>query len=340
MFWSTCLFEQVCIFKGKLMFKKTLAAIAVGMVAFGAQAAEFTAADGTAFQVNLDAQAEYLQTKAALGSSTTFNGAGQIQLKATKKVNDDLSVFGQIELDFDSVVDNAAALSDDTKIGLTSKTFGQIMFGQYDSYMEDNIAEALAYWNPANADIKVSEASIGGRGRQMEYRGKFGDFTAVAALSTSNAGANTGEQFFGNSFVLGYQSGPLRAYIGTNSVPKYVSDTFALATVKTNTGASVYYTFGTTTVSALVLKSTSTSDLDTNYAGVGVYHVMGDFDFGLALQSKTAFAANGTSTGTSEYTLHGGYTVTKGAKFYVGLLSLGKTDGVGDLLAAGYTVSF
>jgi predicted porin len=317
------------------MFKKTLAAVAVGMVAFGAQAAEFTAADGTAFQVNLDAQAEVLNTKATLGSSTTFNGAGQIQLKATRKVNDDLSAFGQVEVDFDSVVDNAAALSDDTKIGLSSKTFGSITFGQYDSYMEDNIAEALGYFNPAVADVKVSEASIGGRGRQMQYMTKFGDFTGVLAVSSSNALSATGEISWGNSFVLGYQSGPLKAFVGTSTRPSHVSNTFALDTTKSNTGASIYYTFGSTTVSALSVTTTTTANVDTFRNGLAVYHVMGDFDMAAAFQSKIV-----SGTATQEYTLHGGYTVTKGTKFYVGVLGLGATNGVGDLIALGFTTSF
>jgi len=335
MFWSTCLFEQVCIFKGKLMFKKTLAAVAVGMLALGAQAAEFTSGD-VAFQVNLDAQAEVLQTKASSSDSMTFNGAGQFQLKATKKVNDDLSVFGQLELDFDSVVDNATALSDDMKIGLSSKSLGSIQFGQYDSYMEDNIAEALGYFNPANADIKVSEPSIGGRGRQIQFMRKVGDFTGVVAISSSNALSATGDISWGNSVVLGYQSGPLRAYIGTNMRPSHVSDTFALDTTKSNVGASVYYTFGSaTTVSALTMTTTSTSNVDTKRNGLAVYHVMGDFDMAAAFQQKSV----GT-TSTSEYTLHGGYTVTKGTKFYVGVLNLGATNGVGDLIAVGYTTSF
>jgi hypothetical protein len=321
------------------MFKKTLAAVAVGMVAFGAQAAEFTAGD-VAFQVNLDAQAEYLQTKAAVGAGTTLNGAGQIQLKATKLVNNDLNAFGAIEVAFDPVIADAPVIADDMKIGLSSKSFGSITFGQYDSYMEDNIAEALGYTNPGVADIKVSEPSIGGRGRQIQYMGKFGDFTGVAAISSSNATSpNTGEQSLGNSFVLGYESGPLRAYVGTNAVPKYVSNTYAIATVKTNVGASIYYTFGNTTISGLTARQTSTADLDTTYNGLAVKHVMGDFDVAVALQSRTVNTASASTT-ASQYTLHGGYTVTKGTKFYVGLLGLGATDNVGDLMAAGFSVSF
>ena len=186
-FWSTCLFEQVCIFKGKLMFKKTLAAVAVGMVAFGAQAAEFTAADGTVFQVNFEILDENVDTVSTAGATTsTFKGDGQIQLKATKKVSDDLSVFGQVELDFDPVVDNSAASADDMKIGLSSKQYGTLTIGQFDTYMEDNIDEAIGYWGHAKADAGVPEAGVGNDGRQIEYKHKFGDFVGALSFFQSN----------------------------------------------------------------------------------------------------------------------------------------------------------
>lgn len=323
------------------MFKKTLAAVAVGMLAFSAQAAEFTAGD-VVFQVNLDAGAEVITTKAAVGSSTAFNGAGQIQLKATKKVNDDLSVFGTLEVDFDPVSDNSPVLSDDVKIGLASKSFGTLTVGQFDTYMEDQIAEALGYWNPgagAISDLKVSEPTVGNDGRQIQYITKMGDFTAALSINSSNALAADGEQFLGSAAVLGYQSGPFRAYVGTSTVPKYKSDTFKVNTAKTATGASAYYTFGTTTLSVMGVKQTSTTDLDTNYAGVGVYHVMGEYDLGVALQTKTVNTSSTASTTTSEWSITGGYTVTKGTKFYVGALGL-DAGGVGDLIVLGLTTSF
>lgn len=322
------------------MFKKTLAAVAVGMVVFGASAAEFTAADGTVFQVNLDATAEFITTKAAVGSSTTFNGSGQIALKANRKVTDDLNVFATIEVDFDPIVDNSPALSDDVKIGLASKSFGTLTVGQFDTYMEDQIAEALGYWNIANGDLKVSEPTVGNDGRQIQYIVKMGDFTGAISVNSSNALSATGEQFLGQAAVLGYQSGPFRAYVGTSTVPKYKSDTFALNTVKTATGASAYYTFGTTTLSAMSVQQTSTAGFDTNYAGVGVYHVMGEYDLGVALQTKTVNTSATASTATSEWSILGSYTVTKGTKFYAGALGLGATDGVGDLMVVGLTTSF
>ena len=324
------------------MFKKTLAAIAVGMVAFGSQAAEFTAADGTVFQVNFDAQGEFVQTKAAVGSSTTLKGDGQFQMKANRKVDDDLSVFGQLEVDFDPVVDNAAAKADDMKIGLSSKTWGTVQLGQYDSFMEDNIAEALSYWNDAAADVKVTELQVFNRGRQLQYQHKVGDFTGVIGFASSNLTSNTGEQSTGTNFVLGYQANGLKVFVGQSFIPKYASDTFAANTgnPKTATGAALYYTFGTTTLSGLMLKQTSLSDWDTVVSGLGLYHVMGAFDFGLALQSKTVNTSATASTNTSEWTLHGAYTVSKGVKLYANMLSLGKADGADDLATMGLKVSF
>ena len=324
------------------MFKKTLAAVAVGMVTFGAQAAEFTAGD-VAFQVNLEATAEVTTLKAAVGSSTSFVGAGQIQLKATKKVNDDLSVFGQLEVDFDPVPDNGAVSTDDAKIGFTSKSFGTLTVGQFDTYMEDQISEALNFGLTGAGtvkDFKVEEPTVGNKGRQIQYIAKMGDFTGVISLNSSNAGSNAGEQFVGQQYALGYQSGPFRAYIGSSTLPKYKSDTFALNTVKIATGASAYYTFGTTTVSVMGVKETSTANLDTDYAGVGVFHVMGEYDLGVALQSKAVNSTSTTSTATSQWTIQGGYTVTKGTRFYVGAQGLGATDGVGDLVVVGYSTLF
>lgn len=316
------------------MFKKTLAAIAVGMVVVGAQAAEFKAGDVT-FQVNLDAQAEAVSTKATVGSSTTFVGKGQIQLKATKNVNNDLSVFGQVEVDFDPVIDNDTVKSDDVKIGLASKSFGTLTLGQFDTYMEDNIAEALGYYGSADAGaVFVNEATVGNDARQLQYVVKSGDFVGAFSVNSSNAVSNAGEQFLGSAIVLGYSAQGLRAYIGYSDLPKHKTD-FGLNTVDTAIGASLYYTFGTTTVSALSINETSTANLITNYAGLGIHHVMGDFDIGGSFQTKSAPTAT-----TSQYHLHGGYTVTKGTKFYVAIGSLGAADGVGDGIAVGLTTSF
>lgn len=322
------------------MFKKTLAAVAVGMVVFGAQAAEFTAADGTVFQVNFAAQAEMKETKQTAGAVSTITGDGQFQMKATRKVNDDLNVFGQLEVDFDPVVDNAAPAADDAMIGLSSKSFGTIQVGQFDSYMEDNIAEALSYWNDAAADVKVSELGVTNDGRSIQYVGKFGDFTGAVGFQSSNGGSATGETSTGTSFVLGYQANGIKVTVGQSFSPKFKSDTFGTSNLKSATGAAASYTFGTTTVSALTLKNTNLSDLDTTVTGLGVHHIMGDFDFGLAMQTKTAYTSATASTVTTEWALQGAYTVTKGTKFYANMLSLGKTGGADDLMTVGLKTSF
>ena len=323
------------------MFKKSLAAAAaaVGMVVFGAQAAEFTAADGTVFQVNFAAQAEMKETKQTTGAVSTITGDGQFQMKASKKVNDDLSVFGQLEVDFDPVVDNATPAGDDAIIGLSSKAFGTFQAGQFDSYMEDNIAEALSYWNDAAADVKVTELGVTNDGRSIQYVGKFGDFTGVVGFQSSNGGSATGETSTGTSFVLGYQANGIKVTVGQSFSPKYKSDTFAATNLKSATGGAISYTFGTTTVSALTLKQTSSTDYDTTVSGLGVHHIMGDFDFGLAMQKKTVNASSGT-TDTNEWALQGAYTVTKGTKFYANMLGLGATGGAGDLMTVGLKTSF
>ena len=343
MYWSSCSFEQVCIFKGKLMFKKTLAAVAVGMVVFGAQAAEFTAADGTVFQVNFEALAETVDTVSTAGATTTtFKGDGQIQLKATKKVNDDLNVFGQVEVDFDPVVDNAAAASDDMKIGVASKLYGTVTLGQFDTYMEDNIAEALGYWVHAKADAGVVEPTVNNDGRQIEYKHKFGDFVGALTFNQSNEGSATGAQSNGNAWVLGYAANGLKLFVGQSNIPKFKSDTFAANSVKGSTGASIYYTFGDTTVSAMAIRNETswTTTKYTDYSGLGVSHVMGPWDFGLAYQAVNTDSNLDTGTNASQWALGVGYTIVKGTTAYFDMNSLGAAKGAANTVVVGFKTAF
>jgi len=326
------------------MFKKTLAAVAVGMLAFGAQAAEFTAADGTVFQVNFEVLAENVDTVSTAGATTsTFKGDGQIQLKATKKVSDDLSVFGQIETDFDPVVDNAAAAADDMKIGIASKLYGTLTIGQFDSYMEDNIAEAIGYWGHAKADAGVVEATVGNDGRQIEYKHKFGDFVGALSFFQSNQISNTGAQSQGSAYVLGYVANGLRVFVGQSYAPRWLSDKWTENTIKASTGASIYYTFGSTTVSANAIRNETTwttTTKYTDYSGLGVSHVMGPWDFGLAYQMVNTDSNLATGTNATQYALGVGYTIVKGTTAYFNMNSLGADKGAANTTAIGIKAAF
>ena len=326
------------------MFKKTLAAVAVGMVTFGAQAAEFTAADGTVFQVNFEILAENVDTVSTAGATTsTFKGDGQIQLKATKTVSDDLSVFGQVELDFDPVVDNSAASTDDMKIGLSSKQYGTLTIGQFDTYMEDNIDEAIGYWGHAKADAGVPEAGVGNDGRQIEYKHKFGDFVGALSFFQSNQISNAGAQSQGSAYVLGYVANGFRVYVGQSNAPRWSSDKFTENKLKNSTGASIYYTFGSTTVSANAMRNETTWTTTTKYTdqyGVGVSHVMGPWDFGFAYQAVNTDSNLATGTNVGQWGLGVGYTIVKGTTMYLNMNKLGADKGAADVMAIGIKAAF
>jgi len=321
-----------------------LAAVAVGMLAFGAQAAEFTAADGTVFQVNFEILAENVDTVSAAGDNTsTFKGDGQIQLRATKKVSDDLSVSGQVELDFDPVVDNSAASTDDMKIGLTSKQYGTLTIGQFDSYMEDNIDEAIGYWGHAKADAGVPEAGVGNDGRQIEYKHKFGDFVGALSFFQSNQISNDGAQSQGSAYVLGYVANGFRVYVGQSNAPRWSSDKWAENKLKNSTGASIYYTFGSTTVSAKAMRNETTWTTTTKYTdqmGVGVSHVEGPWDFGFAYQTVSTDSNLDTGTSVGQWGLGAGYTIVKGTTMYFNMNKLGAAKGAADVMAIGIKAAF
>jgi predicted porin len=323
------------------MFKKTLAAVAVGMVAFGAQAAEFTAADGTVFQANFDLLAEIANTKQTIGSNNILLGNGQIQLRATKTLSPDFSVFGQIEVDFDPAVNNAPALADDSRIGLASKTFGTFTVGQHDSFMEDNMAEALGVIAHPESGAFVTEPGVGNDGRRVQYISpKFQGLFGVVGMNISTKDTAGSEHNLGNDFVLGYDLNGLKVFVGQSTLPRWTDVAGTLNTIKSVTGAAASYKFGDTTVAVSGFKSTKTDDLDTNYVGIGVGHVMGPFDFNFAYQSVVTNTSTTVSTTANQWHAGMGYTVTKGTVIYFQTNSLGATANAGDIMVAGIKTTF
>ena len=345
MYWSSCSFEQVCIFKGKLMFKKTLAAVAVGMVVFGAQAAEFKIGDDVVFQANFDLLAEVLNKKETVGTSQNLLGNGQIQLRSTKTLTPDFSVFGQIEVDFDPAVNNATPSADDSRIGLASKQFGTFTVGQFDSFIEDNIGEAITLSPHAETAVFVDEPTKDfNDGRAVQYvTPKVNGFFGVIGLNYSTQTSNT-EQSLGTSFVLGYDLDGLKVSFGQSNLPKFTDVAGTAHTMKSGIGAAVSYKFGDTTVAANTWKTTKLStttlpELDINYAGIGVAHVMGPLDFSFTFQNVVTMAAT-SSTTANQWAAGVGYTVTKGTVIYLHTNSLGAANNLGDFMVAGIKTTF
>jgi len=317
-----------------------LAAVAVGMLTFGAQAAEFKIGDDLTFQANFDLLAEIANKKEATMATNNLIGVGQIQLRATKTLTPDLSVTGQIEVDFDPSVNNAPALADDSRIGLSSKSMGTFTVGQFDSFFEDNIAESLGFWGHAESGAYVAEPASGNDGRHMHYvTPKFNGFFGVLGMNVSTQTSTT-DTSVGTTYVLGYDLNGLKVFFGQSTLPKYTDVAGTLHTVKMATGLSASYKFGDTTVAATGYKTTTLTELDTNYYGFAVSQVMGPFDFGFSYQNVMTNTSATASTNANQWAAGVGYTVTKGTQIYFDLNSLGAANNVGDFMVAGIKTSF
>ena len=334
------------------MIKKSGIALAVAALAANAYAAEFAVGTDTKFEVNVDVSAYYQTIKDTKGetSQPSLIGAGmnQIEIKATRTINDDISVFGEIELDYDPIIDNDKPQTDDTRFGIASKKFGRFTAGQFDSYFEDNVIEALGVSHGDKAF--VTEAGSSNDGRHLQYLNKIGDLTfAVDLTANNNSAANDGNH--GAAIAATYQLGAFSVGLGYSDVGKYISDIANASTtakeynkVKNVTGLTAAYKFGNTKVIGLVVSETASEspelavldrNVKTNYSGVAVTHVMGEFDIGVAFQNRE------TRTKTySEWSVGLGYTPFKNMTFWLDMNGLGDTNGKGDVVELGAVYKF
>jgi hypothetical protein len=128
------------------MFKKSLILLAISTLAMGTRAAEFNVGKDTKFEINVDVGAFYTAIDGGdSADEKDFKGASinQVEIKAAHQVTADISVFGEIEVDYDPITDNGKIETDDMRIGVASKSLGRLSAGQFDNFFEDNVLEAL-----------------------------------------------------------------------------------------------------------------------------------------------------------------------------------------------------
>ncbi|RFO97109.1 hypothetical protein DIC66_08150 [Rhodoferax lacus] len=322
------------------MFKKSSIALALVALAAPSFAAEFAVGTDTKFEVNVDVAAYYQTIKDAKGEtsqpSLIGKGLNQIEIKATRIINDDISIFGEIEVDYDPIVDNNPVQTDDTRFGIASKKFGRFTVGQFDTYFEDNVIEALGVAHGDKAF--VTEPASSNDGRHLQYLNTIGDLTfAVDLTANNNAAANDGNH--GAAISGMYKLGDLSIGLGYSEVAKYISDSpYTANTAKNVTGLTAAYKFGNTKVIGLAVSETATDvlkNVKTNYTGVAVTHVMGEFDIGAAFQNRE------TSTKTyGEWSVGLGYTPFKNMTFFLDLCGLNDTNNKGDVMEIGAKYTF
>jgi hypothetical protein len=352
------------------MMKKTAIALGIAALTCGAQAAEVFKNADTAIEVNVDLQFynfNVVDTANAMARNYLLGIGTQLQLKASKMIDADLTVFGQFETDPDPVGDNATFETDDMKFGLKSKSMGTIQVGQFDSYMEDELAEiagAFIITGGTSTYGMTSEFTASNDGRHIMYSHKIGDFAfgfdftqstdkASAATDGSNGFAYTGSYTLGNLKVVAGASTVARWSSDTNSSTAS-SSSLAMNKPKAREakgfGASYLLESGLGKTRFAVLTATNLSysstaaydNLTTTYNNFSVNHTFGPWQVGYiggvreAPAVSTAYAA----ATYNENAVQVVYDLGKGAKLYAATAQLGSASSLGNSSEVGFLMSF
>jgi hypothetical protein len=320
------------------MFQKSAIAFAAFIVAATAQATDFNLGKDTKFEVNVDVGAYHLSKKNSAGATEkSFLGKGlnQVEIKGTHVIGDGLKVFGEIEIDYDPIGDNGDILTDDNKFGIDSKAFGKITIGQFDSYFEDNVAEALLTAHGSNGE--VSEAANGDDGRHLQYLKSVGDLTFAYDLTFGTSSSDATKSGTGSALTLVYKMGDLKLALGTDKIVKY-KNTGATATADSTTGITATYKLTKEmALTALSIKAKNLNNTNTKYSGFKVAYDMGAVDLTLASQ-RVKTSTSSISTTETAYGI--GYEVYKDMTIYLDMTKMGATNGKGDVTEIGVKYSF
>ena len=329
------------------MFKKTVMAAAIAaVVSAPAMAAEWKMNDGdTKFAVNVELGAYYLDLDNGAGNRQNLSGDGvnQLEFKGSHKINDTVTVFGEVEVDFDPVEDNGSVQTDDTKIGFKHKNFGQLMIGQFDSYYEDNVAELLDI--SAGENTAVSELGTDVDEDHIQYKNSMGDLTFALDLTyqgndddDDNDSANTTDSDWGSSVTLVYKLGDLKLLAGMENVNSYDKDG-ALNTgadIDQSWGVGASYKMGNADLYLLMANTEAVNGAETDYQGVGIEYGIGATTLQAAIQNVDA---DGSAKRT-EWNIGASYEMFKDMNVYAAMVEMDKSDGEGDAMEVGFTYEF
>ena len=344
------------------MMKKTAIALGIAALACGAQAAEVFKNADTAIEINLDLQFYNLNIvdTANAQARNYLGGYGtQLQFKASKIINEDLTVFGQIEFDPDPVTDNATVLTDDMKFGLTSKTWGTVQMGQFDTYMEDELMEIANYFQVVGGQVYniVTEPTAGNDGRHLLWKHKIGglgigvDFTSSANnLGTSSTTAST-DGSNGFATTVSYTLGDLKVVYGNSTIARWKTDSTSTNSFKSAQGVGASYALtteaGLTKFAFLSATNTSYSatvaydGLDTKYNMFSIVHNYGPWQFGVISSVRDAAMTSSVAATTyNETGVQVVYDLGKGARLYAANSNYGVSTGLGNYTEVGFLMSF
>jgi len=333
------------------MMKKTAIALGIAAMTFGVQAADLINTTDNKFELNVDVGA-YFQSRTAattgvVTSQLMGKGINQIQLRNTRTLANGWKIIGQAELDYDPVADNAPALTDDMRVGVDIPVWGRIVAGQYDTFFEDNVAEALGFWGIGDTAY-VAEPASTSDGKHLQYYNKYENLEAVLDATFGWTDSTMTAQSIGLVGTVGYKVGDLQLYVGGGYMPTQYSDAgvATLPNFKTVNNSTVYYTntsgvaavytLGSTKLAALMHSVTAYSGAIYAYNGVSVEQTIEAWKVGATAQQVN----EGGSNQFSQYTLGVNYTVAPKAIVFMEASTLGATNAYGNSFEFGMKYTF
>ena len=344
------------------MMKKTAIALGIAAMTFGAQAAEWMVTPDHKFEVNADVGVCFQNlTGSTTGVITsTIHGCGnnQIQMRSVKTLESGVKLIGQIEVDFDPLVDNDFVKADDMRVGFDVPVWGKLVAGQFDSFYEDNLSEALGFWGMGDVAAYTDEplsivAGAKSRGavksKALEYYNKYENFELAVTLNAGYQDTNMYNPMWGVGTSVGYKLGDLQMYFGSVVLPAYYSDTVYVeqsATVAATmyranpyTNASSFtanYTMGNTKVAGLYSQTQTLAGAIYNYGGFSVEQKIDAWKVGFTMQNVNY----GGAAQYSQYSAGANYTFVKNARVFLETKSLGVANGYGNALEIGMKYTF
>ena len=287
--------------------KKSLiaSAVAAAVLAGPASAMKLEGPD-YGIEVNVDVGMYYLDSK---GSESEFKGDGvnQIEIKGKRKVNDTITVFGEIELEYDPAASESDVVTDDAKVGIKHATLGTFTFGQFDSYYEDKVAEALAAEHGDTG--KVEESAVIDDDNRMQWKNKFGDTTVAIDLSYDKASGD--EVDIERSIALKQKMGDISFTIGAGKEKNE----------RDNMGANLTYKVDDTKFVLSYVVDENADSEETSYAGFLVTQQFGSTDIFLAAQN-----VDDDGTENTDWAVGVGYEVAKDMLMYADFVDRASQD--------------
>lgn len=313
------------------MKKSLLAAAIAAITVTPVMAAEIS--------VHADIGAYYVSTTDANGDDNgdlSGKGMNQIELKAKHKAANGMSVFGELEIDFDPVKNDGAVKTDDIKIGFKGD-FGKFTVGQFDTKFEDKISEALQLKFGEYAEL--SEVKKDNDEQHFQFETKVSDNLKVTFDGTyvgKDSGFNGGETAgsdLGYSITTEMKAGSSKIYLGYTKMNEFEKDgDFQTNSYDNSMGVALKTKLSDqTTLRALYAVSEKDNGDEVDYKGLGLEHSMGDVDFAIAMQDKD---------GTTEWHTGAQYNFDKEFAIYAEMAKFGATNDEGDVFETGLKYQF